>query len=551
MAELIVEPIQTAELESSGYIGQPEGNIDLTENNVQVNVAPYKYATPKIPIQEDVPAVNPSTQEQIIEPAEGFAGLKKITVNPANLESKRVTPTTEEQTITPQSPAIGFDRVIVGAAPQPTLIIKQITANGTYSAEDDNADGYSEVTVDVEAPTPLEEKAVNFYDYDGTVLYAYTAQEALALTELPTAPVHEGLVFQEWNWSLSDLKDYVRDYGAGQAGANYTTSDGKTRIYLDIDDYVSLNDWDINIAISNGTVKALVDGQQIGSASNNSSPYEKKTISCSIPRHGLVRLDLEFIGDGGFKLGNENKIGYIFSINSQRMTVTKIEIGNYVTELSERAFQDCRNLEYISVSKDVSLVANGDKYFGSFYYCLSLQSLVIPYGNTDIKVRTFYYDGALKTIIFPKSIQSFGTGHTFRNCYALSKIMIPPLVKSIPEYMFNSCTTATEIVIPKGFESIGYRSFAICSCLERIIIPNSVTNIYSRAFENDDQLYIIDLSAFTDPNNLPALENADALLSNPTTQIIYIANQEMLDTFAVATNWSAYADRFQIKPSGV
>lgn len=51
MAELIVEPIQTAELESSGYVGQPEGNIDLTENNVQVNVAPYKYATPKIPIQ--------------------------------------------------------------------------------------------------------------------------------------------------------------------------------------------------------------------------------------------------------------------------------------------------------------------------------------------------------------------------------------------------------------------------------------------------------------------------------------------------------------------
>lgn len=113
MAELIVEPIQTAELESSGYIGQPEGNIDLTENNVQVNVAPYKYATPKIPIQEDVPAVNPSTQEQTIDPDEGFAGMDRVVVNPANLEIKRVAPKAEEQTIVPQSPAIGFLKIIV------------------------------------------------------------------------------------------------------------------------------------------------------------------------------------------------------------------------------------------------------------------------------------------------------------------------------------------------------------------------------------------------------------------------------------------------------
>lgn len=32
----------------------------------------------------------------------------------------------------------------------PTLITKQITENGTYAAEDDNADGYSEVDVDID-----------------------------------------------------------------------------------------------------------------------------------------------------------------------------------------------------------------------------------------------------------------------------------------------------------------------------------------------------------------------------------------------------------------
>ena len=36
-----------------------------------------------------------------------------------------------------------------GTAPSPTLITKSITANGTYDAEDDDADGYSSVTVSV------------------------------------------------------------------------------------------------------------------------------------------------------------------------------------------------------------------------------------------------------------------------------------------------------------------------------------------------------------------------------------------------------------------
>ena len=33
---------------------------------------------------------------------------------------------------------------------QPTLITKQITENGTYASADDNADGYSEVEVNVD-----------------------------------------------------------------------------------------------------------------------------------------------------------------------------------------------------------------------------------------------------------------------------------------------------------------------------------------------------------------------------------------------------------------
>lgn len=80
----------------------------------------------------------------------------------------------------------------------------------------------------------LERNDVNFFDYDGTLLYAYTWEEALELTELPEGPEHEGLVFQEWNYTLEDIWEQgsVEIRGYADVGANYVTNDGKTRYYI-------------------------------------------------------------------------------------------------------------------------------------------------------------------------------------------------------------------------------------------------------------------------------------------------------------------------------
>ena len=54
----------------------------------------------------------------------------------------------------------------------------------------------------------LVEKAVNFWDYDGTLLYSYTIQEAHALTELPPAPIHNELdymTFKDWSETLATI----------------------------------------------------------------------------------------------------------------------------------------------------------------------------------------------------------------------------------------------------------------------------------------------------------------------------------------------------------
>ena len=49
--------------------------------------------------------------------------------------------------------ADGYSKVVVDV--QPTLIEKNVSANGTYNASSDNADGYSKVVVDVQ-PTLIE-----------------------------------------------------------------------------------------------------------------------------------------------------------------------------------------------------------------------------------------------------------------------------------------------------------------------------------------------------------------------------------------------------------
>lgn len=99
----------------------------------------------------------------------------------------------------------------------------EITSNGTTKVTPDagyNGLALVNVKVNVEGGSgggstddkELKRNDVNFFDYDGTLLYAYTWEKALELTELPEGPKHEGLVFQEWNYSLEDIWEQGSDY---------------------------------------------------------------------------------------------------------------------------------------------------------------------------------------------------------------------------------------------------------------------------------------------------------------------------------------------------
>lgn len=51
-------------------------------------------------------------------------------------------------------------------------------------------------------PKPIGDgiaRDVNFYDWDGSCLYSYTAEEFLSLGGLPPNPYRRGFIAQGWN----------------------------------------------------------------------------------------------------------------------------------------------------------------------------------------------------------------------------------------------------------------------------------------------------------------------------------------------------------------
>ena len=90
------------------------------------------------------------------------------------------------------------------------------------------------------SPT-VSNPALVLWDWEGTKLAEYSAEDALALTELPnpsTLPAyadvdHELLLFQKWNWSLANIKTWMQNHEDEtlDVGAIYTTMDGQDHDY--------------------------------------------------------------------------------------------------------------------------------------------------------------------------------------------------------------------------------------------------------------------------------------------------------------------------------
>lgn len=110
------------------------------------------------------------------------------------------------------------------------------------------------------------------------------------------------------------------------------------------------------------------------------------------------------------------------------------------------------------------------------------------------------------------------------------------------DQLFSGTTSLLSINMP-NITTIGTSCFSGCSNLVITKLPNTVIRISNYAFNGCKSIPHLDMSDFT---TIPAIY-ANAFVGS--TFPLYFRDQTQLDAYAAATNWSAYASRFQIKPS--
>ena len=378
-------------------------------------------------------------------------------------------------------------------------------------------------------------KKVNFLDYDGTILYSYTAAEFAALSSMPANPTHDGLTAQGWNWSLANAKAYVAKYGNLDIGQMYITNDDKTRIYIHLEEGRTSP---VLGVCPNGTVDIdWGDGTTHDTLTGSDTSTAVYTSAHSYAAPGDYVIQLTVTGSMGF--GIDGLLAYAFESDNRdyvyKNAIQKVELGSGVTSIGKYAFSECLSLSSITIPDSVASIGNG-----AFNSCSNLSSITIPDSVTSIDNGAFSGCNSLSSIIIPDSVTSIGHG-VFSSCNSLSSITIPDGVTSIGEYACSYCYSLSSITIPDGVTSIGSYAFQYCNSLSSITIPDGVTSIGEYAFSDcyslssitiPDGVTSIGNGAFSScyglarlyflPTTPPSVSNSDAFSDIPTDCVIHV-----------------------------
>lgn len=423
-----------------------------------------------------------------------------------------------------------------------------------------------------------EENEVNFYDYDGTLLYSYTLEESNALTELPAPPAHEGLVFDGWNWDLENVQalTYPMDIGAC-----YQTDDGSTRFYVKIDENLSSLTLSINLNGSyeidwgDGTEKETITLEQGSLDFIQPSTHTYANYGDYVIKVKLLSGEAEIRQNPFYYTGMDNNQYYIQKV------IKKVEIGQI--QMAANAFKDCFELSKVSMPNNCLLK-------NSCFYHTGLNFIIVPKSNIRVPESAFqksylltkislnnleeignscFYDTSLtnikisdnvkiisdrsfvntrlQNIVIPDSVNSIGRfsfegtpiiefifpknitkipSTIFQSCDELKKITMLGEITEIDSYAFNKCSSLKFFIIPNTTTTIGMYCFNDCGLLN-ITIPDSVTSIGSSCFYNNRDLTNVILS-----NNITKIPQRCFYYCSSLTSIMIPNSVQIIESYA-------------------
>lgn len=419
---------------------------------------------------------------------------------------------------------------------------------------------YNEKIVSLEPSTTITENDVNFYDYDGTLVASCTKEEALAITELPALPdrTSENLTNEGWNWTLTEIKEQLNDVGGVvNVGCTYYTTDGKTHIFVDIDETTL----DFQIRLSKYQASGndvIIDWGDGTTTTVSSTSYNIYTHTYSTT--GLY--DVSIAEDYGYNTGN-----YIFgdSDRNRLYNCIKILLGNNHKSTGFPYFIRETSIPVISIPNSYAAKLTGTNLF---YENRVIKHITLPKGVTTLTASMFstLQRTNVMSISIPPTMVSFETqcftnrniksitipkGCTFLNTASspsqmsnaiieFSKVYLPSSVITIPKYCFANEGNLEYVNIKEGTATIDNYAFQYTN-LRTITIPSTVSVIGSAAFQRCYSMR----SMYFKSTTPPAIQSDTFVMSgasrmNPLVKIYVPRNS--VNAYKTATNWSDIAD---------
>ena len=309
-------------------------------------------------------------------------------------------------------------------------------------------------------PTDLVIKDVMFMDYDGTVVASYDAADFIANVDtLPTPPSHDGLTFQEWNWTLADIKTELQTgSGACCIGANYTTTDGKTHFFIDL----TAKDYSKRVQIyfqKYDSVVLTVDWGDGTTSTTTSSTYLRHLYS----DYGEYDVTVQCTSNWAFNAGSEGM--RTIPVNDSDCT------GQYYTHacffLKELRFGTTGHISYSSYN----LFRNQQGL-----KAIAVHKNTFYNDNQPMNLSTLFQYSGVKFFTIPSPLASVTTTHNtpmsnwFVGCKDLITVSYPkgfkyllanPFTNSGIRFLFFPSMTTWDC-------KASYCQFQYCEMLERV-----------------------------------------------------------------------------------
>ena len=309
-------------------------------------------------------------------------------------------------------------------------------------------------------------------------MYSYTLEEVQALTELPPAPPmdRDFLTFEEWNWSLEDIKALNLPLSVM---ATVCPMDGSTKAVLVISDarvatvpmYIRQVSGALSVDWGDGseptTFAAATNanrtlehtyaaaGKYIVTISTDGSYTLGHGSATTTFLHGKNQLLAEVYLGKGANVGSYGLLKYpslrvatfalgVTTINGsafwQTTTLESVSLPNTVQTIKNQSFQNVDRMSVLSIPPSVESLA-----YGWSTYCRGLKSVTIPPKSKDTGAQygmvseiylaegvqeissEFLYNGIARTIKIPSTVESI-SGQAFRGCGSMEKMVFKPLV---------------------------------------------------------------------------------------------------------------------------